>query len=175
MPKILIMVAHPDDETIVGSTNLLNPDNDVTVICFTNKKNKIRKTEFFKAMKIAKAKKYMFSLHNSLNDDWKNKSDEELVNMVLTKIKNDKFDLIITHDKKGEYGHIQHKRVHKVGALLSKVINVPQKDFIERVNMKTLNKTKRNKILYKIYKSQKQAMGWETNFFNKHFTKKNKK
>lgn len=175
MPKILILVAHPDDETIFNSNDLLNPDNDVTVICFTNKSNKVRKTEFFKTIKIAKAKGYMLDLHDAQDNNWNYKSTEELVDMVLKKIKNQNFDLITTHDKQGEYGHIQHKRVHQIGKLLSKIINVPVKDFKTRYNNKTLNKTKRNKILYSIYKSQKSGMTWGTRFVNKHFTRKNKK
>lgn len=43
-PESLMIVAHPDDETIWGGSHLIN--GNYTVLCITNGNNKKRKKEF---------------------------------------------------------------------------------------------------------------------------------
>ena len=45
----LMIVAHPDDETIWGGSHLIN--GNYTVLCITNGNNKKRKKEFMNVMK----------------------------------------------------------------------------------------------------------------------------
>ena len=47
-PESLMIVAHPDDETIWGGSHLIN--GNYTVLCITNGNNKKRKKEFMKVM-----------------------------------------------------------------------------------------------------------------------------
>lgn len=47
-PESLMIVAHPDDETIWGGSHLIN--GNYTVLCITNGNNKKRKKEFMNVM-----------------------------------------------------------------------------------------------------------------------------
>ncbi len=40
--------------------------------------------------------------------------------------------MIVSHDEKGEYGHIQHKRVHEIAKYLSNHIQIPFMTFAQR-------------------------------------------
>lgn len=50
-PESLMIVAHPDDETIWGGSHLIN--GNYTVLCITNGNNKKRKKEFMNVIKKA--------------------------------------------------------------------------------------------------------------------------
>ncbi len=50
--KILMLIAHPDDEVIFGYTDLIR--DVVHVICFTNKDHSVRSVEFANSIKHTK-------------------------------------------------------------------------------------------------------------------------
>ena len=58
-PESLMIVAHPDDETIWGGSHLIN--GNYTVLCITNGNNKKRKKEFMKVMEKTHSKGIILS------------------------------------------------------------------------------------------------------------------
>jgi LmbE family N-acetylglucosaminyl deacetylase len=115
--KVLIIVAHPDDETIwMGGTILKNIGNwDATIISLCRKNDPDRAPKFKKICKIYKAK----SIIDDLDDE---KLDGIPVNEVTKRLEkiSGSYSKIFTHGKNGEYGHIRHKDVHKGVNLMMK-------------------------------------------------------
>lgn len=111
MSKIdnIMIVAHPDDETLWASEELLN--NDYLVVCITCGGNKTRVREIRKALKVSNDELIILKKPdkvNGLKSDWKN--DRKNIENELTRIlKIKKWNKIVTHNPDGEYGHIQHR------------------------------------------------------------------
>lgn len=156
-PKILILHSHPDDESLFGSRDLI--ENDCTVICFTHGENAIRRNEFFKAIEYTSNKGYIYNFPDSkgeitqeeLYEIWHSLSDEHIFENYITPLLKEKYDMVVSHDSNGEYGHAIHKRLHELAIYTSEQLNLPFADFYIRYNMR--NKEKRDSIL-KVYKSQ---------------------
>lgn len=107
--KVMI-VAHPDDETIWGGAHLLN--GGYFVVCLTNGDNPIRKDEFIKAVSASGNIPLILSYPDKIfgiRSNWifqQNKIDNDLMNILSYK----NWEEVVTHNPKGEYGHIQHKK-----------------------------------------------------------------
>ena len=158
----LMVVAHPDDETIFGGAHLI--EGDYTVVCVTCGVVDYRLAEFKKAMSYS-SDKYMYLSHTDLEpdahiSDWtveKNTINNELKNIIESQ----DWDLIVVHNPDGEYGHKHHK-------MLSEMVtnNVENKDILyyfgkfqekETVdNTPTVKEStfKRKKAMLALYKSQ---------------------
>lgn len=110
----LMIVAHPDDESLWGGGHLL--DKGYFVVCLTNGNNTVRRSEFYAALKEYGCQGIMFSypdLERGKRSDWSNYSDiiAKDLNVLLTY---KRWDMIATHNPKGEYGHIQHRMTSKL-------------------------------------------------------------
>lgn len=112
----LMIVAHPDDETIWGGGHLT--EGGYLVICITDGYNKTRSEEFFKAVKHTNESNVPFIMNfpdKTFNkrDNWYGIKDkiEAAVDECLD-LKD--WELIATHNKEGEYGHIHHKMTSSI-------------------------------------------------------------
>ena len=92
-PRILILCAHPDDESIFDSRDMLN--NNCTVICLTTPVIKKRREEFIKVLQITGQTGHILNFPDSidfedkddLNELWFNLTDKEIYEYyILTDI-----------------------------------------------------------------------------------------
>ena len=113
-PKsVLIIVAHPDDETLwAGGTILNNPSWDCFVVSLCRKNDEDRAPKFYSVLKELNAKGTMGNLDDEPEQTPLNIVDiQQVIKNLLPKTD---FDLIITHNLMGEYTrHLRHEEVSK--------------------------------------------------------------
>jgi len=110
----LMIVAHPDDEVIWGGGHLL--EGGYLVVCLTNGNNETRSEEFKKVVLTTGNTPLILSYPDKINlkrSDWKFakagiKADISCI------INYKKWDIIVTHNEAGEYGHAHHKMTHSL-------------------------------------------------------------
>ncbi len=110
----LMIVAHPDDETLWGGAHLL--EDNYLVVCITCGGDKVRVNEFKNVMNATNDKYIMLNYPDKTNgerDNWNTVYDD------ITKDLNDiielkEWDTIVTHNPQGEYGHVHHKMTNAI-------------------------------------------------------------
>ena len=167
--NVLMLIAHPDDEILFGYYDVYY--SNCTIICFTNGKHKIRSIEFKNSMLSNKFIGHMYDLHDSMTDNWLQLTDEAIYQQyVIPVLLNHKYDMIVSHDVIGEYGHIQHKRVHQIAIYCSHIMNIPFMDFYQRYQLTDLSNmeyiNQRNAML-SIYASQKISIDLFRSYYDK--------
>ena len=110
--KALVIVAHPDDETIwIGGTIARNKKIDWTIFSLCRASDHDRAPKFRRVCEYYEAR----SIITDLDDEGKLSLEEvkqEAKKIILEKIDFNEFDYIFTHGVNGEYGHERHIAVH---------------------------------------------------------------
>ena len=118
--RALVIVAHPDDETIwMGGTIRKQADVLWTIFSLCRESDKDREPKFRRVCAYYKAE----CLIADLDDEGKldlNEAKEEAKKILTVTLKENNYDYIFTHGTNGEYGHLLHVAVHKAVAELIK-------------------------------------------------------
>lgn len=113
----LLIVAHPDDEVLWGGMNLLLQPGWF-VICSTHLNDPIRSREFFTTMSYCNVTRYiMFDVNDEYTENPKVADklyDGSIFDKFLKKLSTKSWNLVLTHNESGEYGHEHHKKVHRL-------------------------------------------------------------
>nr|QZX43103.1 N acetylglucosaminyl phosphatidylinositol deacetylase [Mimivirus sp.] len=157
----LMIVAHPDDETIFGGRYLIE-NQGWKVVCVTNASSKSsnilslkrydRRKDFIYIMNKLKCQYEIWDYEdNQFNANWnKNKLLARLENLFLDK----KYKIILTHNLDGEYGHIQHKYISKLVHDIS-----PKNFYVFHLDKNQINPYYQKVMdLLKIYKCQNKII-----------------
>lgn len=108
----LMIVAHPDDETLWGGANLLK--DNYLVVCVTCGSDKDRVNEIISVMKETSDKYILLGYPDKTNgkrDNW-DTSKENILKDLSDIINLKEWTTIVTHNPEGEYGHIHHKMLN---------------------------------------------------------------
>ena len=169
----VMFVAHPDDDMIWGGSHLI--DDDYLVVCITCGARADRVEEFKNVMDATNDKYIMLDYPDKTNgerDNWNTVYDDITKDVEQILAMKD-WELIVTHNEDGEYGHIHHKMTHNI------VTDIYQDNYLDKNNLYFFGKyykadkidevkfelteipeenyNKKNDIIYKYYTSQKSV------------------
>jgi LmbE family N-acetylglucosaminyl deacetylase len=105
-----MIVAHPDDESLFGG-EALTSTRDWTVICVTNGTNEQRRREFINAMSSIGANYTILGHFDHLDSGNFTGPLEQQLRELLDEFP---YEMVVTHNARGEYNHPQHRAVHRV-------------------------------------------------------------
>jgi len=109
----LCIVAHPDDE-ILWSGNNLSLQSGWLVICATHGNDPVRSKEFKKTMSYcAVTQCEMYNVPDNHEEETE-PFENSLFEKRLKELSKNKWKLVLTHNKDGEYGHEHHIKVFEL-------------------------------------------------------------
>jgi len=115
---ILLIVAHPDDETLwAGGTMLSHPTLKWFVICLCRGQDEDRAPRFYKALKMLNAQGCMGDLDDG--PEQKPLDEQHVAETILELLPAMHVDLIISHSPSGEY--TRHRRHEEIGQAVIKL------------------------------------------------------
>lgn len=114
-PRALLVVAHPDDETIfAGGLILRSRETRWTVVCCTDDGNRKRQEEFLCACEFLAQHSGNFVEPVFLDLILQQNGHIEHLELVeVLKSYARRYDIVFTHNSQGEYGNEDHKLVHR--------------------------------------------------------------
>lgn len=112
----VMFVAHPDDDALWGGDHLLKDGKEYLVVCITCGSVKKRVDEFTKVMNNTNSEYVILGFPDKTNgekDNWETVKDD--IKKDLKEILSLKdWDLVVTHNPEGEYGHIHHIMTNEI-------------------------------------------------------------
>ena len=144
----LMIIAHPDDELLWGYRYIYNCPNEWKIICLTNAKNIKRINEFYKVLTLMNINNFEIWNHEDSLIGYN--INKECQNNIIKELKNNNYELILTHNSYGEYGNIQHIGINNFMQKIKKKFHFPINYFKIDKYFYTIEK----KNLIKIYSSQ---------------------
>lgn len=122
--KKIMVVAHPDDETFWGGAHLA--EEKYLVVCLTSGNNMVRRREFEQAVQLTGSVPLILNYPDKelgIRSRWLGYQDDIKADLaVLFDYK--EWEMAVTHNPDGEYGHIQHKMTSSlVTGVLSENLN----------------------------------------------------
>ena len=111
--SVAVIVAHPDDETLwAGGSILTHPSWKCFIACLCRKSDSERAPKFYEAIKILKSEGIMGDLDDS--PEQKPLEEKEVERTILDLLPSRHFDLILTHNRTGEYTrHLRHEEINR--------------------------------------------------------------
>lgn len=111
--QALVIVAHPDDETIwMGGFILKHPELRWTIFSLCRATDSDRAPKFRKICRALRAR----SIITDLDDEGEiseRQAMPQIEKLARQKIGNRRFDYLFTHGQNGEYGHPRHRTVNQ--------------------------------------------------------------
>ena len=114
--SVVVVVAHPDDETLWAGGYLAAHPGTTIVCCSVPEKDPQRVRPFFEVCRQLKARPVVAAASLAAN--------EETLDLWPAQLIAEQFDLILTHNRLGEYGHGHHIDVHHAMHALGKPMKV---------------------------------------------------
>ena len=172
--KVLFVIAHADDEIVVGWPLLQDPNIEKAILlCSTDANNpkrswcKNRKYTFEKVCKQLDIKVYKWLDYNSefYRMETRKESLSNMLNDVMNNIelikKEFDFDYIFTHNSDGEYGHIDHQLLSNL--VIRSEYNTILTDMFICSNWVPYN----HKRYFSLDYTSKKSVDIDINFYNK--------
>ena len=154
----LMVVAHPDYETLFGGGELLKHKGEYKVICLDYGNHLVRHKEFICAMEKLGVEKW----EHWDGEPYKSSTayNESILIPRLERVLGEKnWEKVVTHNQGGEYGHYRHIGTHNVMARLC-----PEKmwvfDTCDKEPLTDEIKEQKGNILKECYPTQKQILRW---------------
>jgi LmbE family N-acetylglucosaminyl deacetylase len=157
-PNKLMIVAHPDDETLFGGGELLKHIGEYKVVCLDYGNHLVRHKEFLCAMEMLGVEKW----EHWDGEPYKSSTaynESILIPRIERVLKERDWVKVVTHNQGGEYGHYRHIGTHNVMTRLC-----PDKLWVfDTCVDKPLSediRIKKGEVLESCYPSQKQVLRW---------------
>ena len=131
----IMIVAHPDDETVYGFNELYNDESWLLIVCTNPNDGRIGIIRKDMPGLIQMSKDYNFNLVVIQHFDYNEyritdaRFDISVYNHLKKYLLKQNWHSIITHNKNGEYGHAQHILVHHMVSNILYNNNVSYRDF----------------------------------------------